>query len=468
MSNGLYRAHRRALIGGAGLAAALCLAPPIFAQPAIDGPAVCAVTGDPAVPLLDAATRGRLEATLRDMVDRGIAPGVVMMIEQNGQPVFSFAHGMADAEHERAMADDTLFRLYSMTKPITSLVALQLVAEGRLSLDDPVSRYIPEFADATVLADEGGPDAAPVSLERPVTIRDLLRHSAGLTYRTAEDNRAGPIYAARGIPAGPGLDQPPTDGSAPVQSLAELVRRVADVPLLNQPGTDFTYGNATEVLGRVVEIVTGERLSQAFSARIFGPLGMSSTFFQVPADDADRMSSAYVATAQFPDRTPGVMGSVPIEELGAAALRLIDDAETSFFLPAPRIEYGGAGLVGTAGDYLRFTRAVRENRRPDGAMLLPPALADAMRSNQLPPEALSDDPTLRGLGFGYGFAVKLGPTEAEPVFPQCGYFWGGAASTSFWIDPAGETSGVVMTQIFGGDVTSYQIELLRILYGETP
>ncbi|MEO1169473.1 MAG: serine hydrolase domain-containing protein [Pseudomonadota bacterium] len=453
---------------GLGASIALLLAAPAVAQSATsDIAAVCSIIGDPVRPSFDQPMRERLEAALRDMVDRGIAPGVVMMVEQDGETVFSFTHGMADAEHDRAMAEDSLFRLYSMTKPVTSLVALQLIAEGRLSLDDPVARYIPEFADATVFPAENASDAEPVPPQRPVTIRDLLRHSAGLTYRTAEDNPAGPIYAARGIPAGPGVDQPPTDGSAPVESLAELVRRVAAVPLLNQPGEDFTYGNATDVLGRVIEIVTGDRLSDVFSARIFAPLGMESTFFQVPAEDADRMSSAYIAAPQFPDRTEGVMGSVPIEELGAAALRPIDDAETSFYLSPPRIEYGGAGLAGTADDYLRFTRAVRENRRPDGSALLPPALADAMRSNQLPPEALSDDPTLRGLGFGYGFAVKLGPTETTPVFPQCGYFWGGAASTSFWIDPAGETSGVIMTQIFGGDVKSYRIELLRILYGET-
>ena len=448
-----------------GLTAALALgitAPVGGAAASTDTPALCAIDGDPVRPSFDDAMHARLEAVLRDMVDRGIAPGVVMMVEQDGERVFSFAYGMADAEHGREMVEDTIFRLYSMTKPVTSIVALQLVSEGRLSLDDPVARYLPEFAEATVYAEDEGSAAVP--LDRPVTIRDLLRHSAGLTYRTAEDNPAGPIYAMRGIPAGPGVDQPPADGSAPVASLAELVRRVAEVPLPHQPGADFTYGNATDVLGRVIEVVTGDTLGVVFERRIFDPLDMESTYFQVPAEDAGRLSSAYVAPPQFPERTRGVMGSVPLAELGAATLTPVDDAERSMFLASPAIEYGGAGLAGTAGDYLRFTQAVRENRVTEGMQLLPPELATMMRNNQLAPEARSDDPTLRGLGFGYGFAVRLSPTETMPAFPQCGYFWGGAASTNFWIDPGSGTSGVFMTQVFGGDVKSYWIEVLRILY----
>ncbi|QLC25362.1 beta-lactamase family protein [Parasphingopyxis algicola] len=426
------------------------------------GPAEnCRITGEVVGPFLDPARLERLETTLRAMVDTSIAPGVVMMIERADEPVFSFAYGMADAEHGQPMAEDTLFRLYSMTKPVTSLAAMQLVAEGRLSLDDPVADFIPEFADSQVMAADGGD---PVPLDRPITVRDLLMHGAGLTYRTGQANAAGPVYAARGIPAGPGVDQPPTDGSDPVTSLAELARRVAAVPLLNQPGTAFTYGNATDILGRVIEVATGEPLSDILERQILHPLGMDSTAFQVTPEDIGRLSAAYIAPPQFPAETRAVVSSVPIDRLGPAQLTIADDAETSFYLGEPLIEYGGAGLVGTTRDYLRFTAAMRQNGRYPGGTLLPADLAAAMHADQLAPEARSGAANLAGLGFGYGFAVRLDPTETVPVFPQCGYFWGGAASTNFWIDPHGGTSGVMMTQVFGGDVKSYWLEALRILY----
>ncbi|WP_299329464.1 serine hydrolase [Parasphingopyxis sp.] len=448
---------------GLGITLTIIVAAPVLARPAVDyGAPICSIIGDPVRPDFDQAARVELETTLRDMVDRGIAPGVVMMVEQGGETVFSFAHGAADPEQGEPMAEDTLFRLYSMTKPVTSIVALQLVAEGRLSLDDPVSDYIQEFADIRMMPEDG--ESEPVAPVRPVTIGDLLTHTAGLTYRTNVETVAGQAYFARGIPAGPGVDQPPIDGSDPVSSIAELVRRVAAVPLLSQPGTAFTYGNATDVLGRVIEIVSDAPLSDVFDARILTPLGMPSTSFHVAEADLPRLSSAYAAPAQFPDEGEGVATGVAIDRLGPATLTLADPAASSLFASPPAIEYGGAGLVGTAGDYLRFTTAVREMEMPDGSAMLPASLAEAMRSDQLTPEARLAADNLDGLGFGYGFAVRLNPTAEAPVFPQCGYFWGGAASTFFWIDPAGETSGVIMTQVFGGDVRSYFLEAMRILY----
>jgi len=403
----------------------------------------------------------RLRAIVRKLVDRGAAPGAVLRIEQRGRAVLNFSYGLADRERKVPMEGDALFRLYSMTKPITSVAAMRLVERGMLRLEDPLARYLPEFAAAQVFSGEGRP---PQSLERPLTVRDLLTHGAGITYRT-DPSAVGKLYVARGIPAGPGVDAPPTDGSSTVTNLAELSRRVAGTPLASQPGAAWTYGNGTDVLGYLLERVTGKPLRTVLQEEVLGPAEMRSTWFAVPTSETKRLTAAYLAPAQ-PAGDP-VLKASDIDELVLPKLVLIDPGETGIFARGPVMDYGGSGLVGSAADYLRFAQMLRQGGSIAGSRVLSNKSVDQMRSNQLAPAVRSSASTLGGLGFGYGFAVRTQPTATHPVFPECGYFWGGAASTYFWIDPAGQTSGVLMTQVFGGQVRSFWLAIMREIYGQT-
>ncbi len=415
-------------------------------------------------PIFDSAQRARIDALMRDMVTKQIAPGAVVMVEQRGRIVYSASYGQADAETKVPMRDDALFRIYSMTKPVTSVAVMQLVERGKLSLDTPVARFIPEFGKATVWTGAKGNPPETEPLKRPITIRDLLTHSAGLTYASSADNPIHRLYLTRGIPAGPGVAPPPKDGSAPIATAAVLASRIAPIPLMNQPGTRMTYGNATDVLGRVVEVVSGQRLSAYIERNILRPLGMTSTTFHLAPGAARRLTSAYTTATQIPSTSDNVLGAADPAALKAIKPFRIDAGATSIFLKPEPLEYGGAGLVGSTKDYLRFTRMLREGGRIGRMRILSRRSVDLMRADQLTPEARAASTMLGGLGFGYGFALRLAPTSAHPVFPQCGYFWGGAASTFFWVDPVGETSGVVMTQMFGGDVRSYYMAMLRTLY----
>jgi CubicO group peptidase (beta-lactamase class C family) len=411
---------------------------------------------------LSADKAAAIRMILDEMVAKNIAPGSVMKIEHRGKTVFSYSNGYSDIERRSAMEADALFRIYSMTKPITSVAAMQLVERGKISLDDPVSKYLPAFNGVSVWTGNAEKLETDIPL-RSVLIKDLLRHTAGLTYHVGESSPVRDLYAARGIPAGPGVENAPADGSEPVTSLAMLVERIAATPLLNQPGAAFSYGNATDVLGRVVEVVSGQRLSNYFQSEIFDPLSLQDIMFHVPEHRTAMLTSAYTAKSLVPEGSP-LLTATEITAMPAITSVRIDDGSDSIYATKPDIEFGGAGLVSTASDYLRFTKAMRQGGKLDGKRILNDATIQLMMQNQLPDQALASSTYLNGLGFGYGFAVRLAQTDIAPVFPQCAVFWGGAASTMFWIDGAGEVSGVLMTQVFGGDVRSYWLEILKILY----
>lgn len=404
----------------------------------------------------------RLKEIVREFVDAGIAPGAVLKIERNGEIAIDFAYGVSDIENGKPMMGAALFRLYSMTKPVTSVAALRLVEQGQISLDDPVSRYIPEFSNTKVYSGAG--DDSEQSLKRPITIRDLLTHTAGMSYQTNSD-AVGRIYAKRGIPAGPGVANPPTDGSAPVNTLEELAGRVATTPLSSQPGERWSYGNATDVLGRVLEVVTGKPLREVLEELVLVPTGMSDTAFQVAPEDVSRMTAAYINPA--PKQSgKGVAAMADLETIARPQLTLADPADGGIFEQSPSIEYGGAGLIGTASDYLRFTRMLRSNGVAEGTRILEAATVDELSSSQISDLARTNATTLGGLGFGFGFATNDRISDPVPNIPICGYFWGGAASTFFWVDPVGDVSGVLMTQVFGGDTSSLWLALMEEIYGE--
>ncbi len=404
----------------------------------------------------------KVEALSRELVDNGFAPGVVVMIEQRGKIVVDMAHGYSDIAAKTPMTRDSLFRIYSMTKPVTSMAALSLVHSGKLRLDDPVSKYIPEMADVKVWDGSDNP-VQTKALLRPMRVSDLLTHTAGFGYRGDDKHPVLKQYAQRGVPAGPGVDAAPTDGSAPVASTADLAVRLSTIPLLNQPGTKFTYGNATDVLGRVVEVAGGQRLSEVIQARILTPLKMRSTGFELSATASNQLTSAYLAKSQAPSDA-GVFDVPDVVGLKATPLFPIDPAARSIFLKRHPVDFGGAGLVATASDYLKFTQALRQEGKLRGTTVLPKPLTRLMMTDQLPPEARTDSRLLGRLTFGYGLSVQAGPTSKDVPLPECGAFWGGAASTFFWVDPKNEISGVVMTQVFGGDVKSYWLEMMRFIY----
>ncbi|MFT5691972.1 MAG: CubicO group peptidase (beta-lactamase class C family) [Oceanicoccus sp.] len=401
-----------------------------------------------------------LENILTEMVEKNIAPGAVMLIEHKGKLVFSHTVGMADIERARPMTSDALFRIYSMTKPLTSVVAMRMVEQGKLKLDDPISKYIPSFASARVWAgDDAGEETEP--LERPILVADLLRHTAGFTYLNP-GSPIGRLYMAKGILGGPGAGTPLKYGVKPVTSLQMLADRIAETPLLNQPGSKFTYGNAVDVLGRVMEIASGQTLGDLIRNEVTVPLGMKDTSFAIPAGTQSRLTNNYAARPQV-SNGPKDGSTLNYKELNVGKLGLADDAQNSVF-QNKTIEFGGAGLLSTAQDYLRFTTEIRRAANGHPSELVNANSIQQMRTDQLDAKARANSPELSRVGFGFGFAVRTAPTQEDPVYPKCGISWGGAASTQFWIDPANEVSGVLMTQVFGGNVKSYWMAALKSIY----
>lgn len=425
---------------------------------------------DPGKPCgLDAATRQRVVALVQALVERGHAPGAVADIRCQGQRWLEHSAGLADVARAQAMRQDHLFRIYSMTKPITSLAVLMLVDDGRIALDDPVANHLAEFASATVYSGEEGGVMMTDAPHRALTVRDLLRHSAGIPYQAPVPHPVLQRYVARGIDNGSGQMFVPGDGSTPIDSAAELSRRIAGIPLLHQPGADFTYGGATDVLGHLVEQVSGQPLGTFFNQRLFVPLAMADTVFQVPADKLDRLTAAYSAVSQRPG-DGGVLNGNDVADLGPSRFNLADDPTASVFGVARAIQFGGAGLVSSAADYQRLLTLWLPGAPPTGSARARPLVAAAllakMTRNQLGSAALSASSLGRqGVGFGLGLAVFMHPEFAPRAVPPGGSFWGGAASTFFWIDPQRGITGVLMTQVFGGDVAPYFTQLLAAVQG---
>ncbi|MEM9599690.1 MAG: serine hydrolase domain-containing protein [Pseudomonadota bacterium] len=422
--------------------------------------AACQLTGPVETTTFDADFASDMDALMSHMLERGIAPGAVMAINQKGQTVFSRAYGYADSETQKAMEADALFRIYSMTKPVTTIAALQLVDRGLIALDDPISEHLPDFSAIKVATDATGqtvrdPSHAP-------TVRDLMRHTTGLTYRMgAKTDPIAALYAELGIPAGPGVSDAPTNGMDPVVGDDAFIARIVQAPLKHDPGVKFTYGNSTDVLGALVAAVSGQSLGEYMKENIFAPLGMTDTTFQLPADRTDDFTSAYIVTPQAPSGSP-VDYTVPIEALEPQMPYRLDPYDASLYANAPDLEYGGAGLISDADDYLTFTQALIDAR----PRLVSDRLWEEATRDQLSDAARASAAFLGKRGFGLGFAVRDGATHLDPVFPQCGLFWAGAASTYFWIDEETDTTGVLMTQVFEGDVRSYFNEMLSRIYAD--
>ncbi|MGE0258785.1 MAG: serine hydrolase domain-containing protein [Alphaproteobacteria bacterium] len=357
------------------------------------------------------ARLARLAAVVRQDVERKLIPGAVVLLARGGRVGYAEAFGFQDREAGTPMALDSIFRIASMTKPMTSVAAMMLSEEGRLEIAAPVAQYLPEFSEMTV-----GVERARAA--RTMTVQDLLRHTSGLTYAQFGDSPVQMLWRDVTL-----MDEGQTN--------AELAQKLAGLPLMFEPGTTWEYSMSTDVLGRVVEVASGMSLGEFFEARIAGPLGMRDTGFAAAGERAARIAEpqADAATGQRPPMRN-------VKQPGGW-------------------ESGGGGAVSTAADYLRFCQMLLNGGDLDGVRLLAPKTVALMASDHLPPGvgygetararfgALAPVPEM-GYGFGLGFAVRLEPGRS-PVPGSVGeYFWGGVTGTYFWIDPKERMIAVLM------------------------
>ena len=385
---------------------------------------------------VDPVRLARIGEWMRRWIDSGRLSGASVLVYRRGRTVYQQQAGMADRERELPMAADTVVRLYSMTKPLTSTALMMLYEQGRFQLDDPVASVLPEFAQMRVWAGEG---REPVPAERLITYRDLLTHTSGLTYGFMNATPVDAMYRDGGV-----------DFQTADLSLGEVVAKAAAMPLLAQPGTRWNYSIATDVIGHLVAVLSGQPFDAFLQERVLAPLGMAETSFAVRDDQRARFASNY---SRGDD--------------GKAAL--LDDPATSIFLTR-RLPSGGGGLVGTAGDYLRFCRFLLGRGELDGVRLLGRKTVELMMSNHLDGDmaamgqARFSESTYTGIGFGLGFSVMLDPARAMIVGTPGECAWGGAASTAFWVDPAEDLAVVFLTQLTPSSTYPVRRELRVLVY----
>jgi CubicO group peptidase (beta-lactamase class C family) len=385
---------------------------------------------------LSPARLNRISDYLRNEIATGKIPGAVMLIQQHGTPVYYQCFGVRDVVGQQPMTPDTIFRLYSMSKPITSVAIMMLVEEGRVSLDDPIEKYIPAFAGAKVgvdrLDDKGQPTLTLEPLRRSITIEDLLRHTSGITYGIYGDDPARRRYAAADLFNGD-FDN------------AELADRIAHLPLAEQPGTLWDYGHSTDILGRVIEVVSGKSLLEFERERLLDPLGMKDTAFYA-TDPAEQ--------SRIAEPMPNDRNVLPV--VGIRDPRLIR-----------RSESGGAGMIGTIVDYAKFAQMLLNGGTLDGRRYLSAKTLALMTTDHIGPQSgvARDRYYFPGdaSGFGLGFAVrtKLLPNEPGPIGE---YRWDGVAGTFFWIDPTDDMFVIFMAQT-PTQRGRIQSELRKLVYG---
>ena len=391
-------------------------------------------------------------------VDRQRLAGINVLVQRRGRVAYFESAGHASQGDSAPLAADTIFRIYSMTKPITSVAAMMLFEEGAFHLDDPLANFLPEFADMQVLV---GGDADNPQLEPArslITMRNLLTHSAGFSYDSPVRTPVEAIYRREKLTF--------TEGERP---LAEVVSRLASLPLLFHPGTRWNYSVATDVLGRVLEVISGQPLDRLLEERLLGPLGMRDTGFFVPSHKQSRLAGLYAAASGLPPR----IGTEPVRVAAAphCGLRQIEPGTDSQFARPPKLLSGGGGLVSTSADYLRFCRLLLNKGELDGVRLLGRKTVEFMTVNHLPAdlEAMGE-PRFnnghlgRGLGFGLGFAVVLDPVRTQTPGSAGEYFWSGAASTQFWIDPSEELIVIQMAQLLPTTLLPLHRELRTLVY----
>ena len=387
----------------------------LFAAPALLVPLLAGRAGElprsePGMVGLAAERLAGLKPALQARVDAGKSPGGVVLVMRRGKVAYLEPFGFRDLAAKAPMAEDTIFAIASMTKPITCAAAMTLLERGQLGLDDPVAKYLPELAGLRVLGDakdDTEAALATVPAKRPITVRDLMSHTSGFAYGgpLAADARLGRAYDQAGV-MGPG-----------VTTLAEQVARLATLPLAHQPGERWTYGHSHDVLGRVIEVASGKRFDEYLRERIFDPLDLRDTSFLVPEAKRDRVATVYIKGLA------GGLSPMP-RSYGSATLFA-----------------GGHGLFSTARDYARFAQMLLNGGELDGVRVLQPGTVAAMTTNQI---GANRALVLFKYGLGFGLELRAAPGGGRVVDR---YFWGGILSTTFWVDPRHEVVAVLMTQV---------------------
>jgi CubicO group peptidase (beta-lactamase class C family) len=386
-------------------------------------------------------------------IDAGRFPGTQLLVYRRGKLVHSTVQGFADLERKVAMKDDTIFRIYSMTKPLTSVAFMMLVEEGRVALDEPVHKYIPEWKNLGVFQAGIAPAFLTKPPSRPMLIVDLMRHTSGLTYGFQQRSNVDAAYREKKIGE--------VEKAGTLQS---MIDDLANVPLEFSPGEAWNYSLSTDVIGYLIGKISGKPFEQFLKERILGPLEMSDTDFFVPAGKVHRLAACYSASPQ------GAMTFHATERKGGLTLQ--DDPSTSSFLTPPSLISGGGGLCSTAADYLAFCRALLNGGELGGVRLIGPKTLALTTYNHLPggrmlPEmsrSLFSEATYNGIGFGLGFSVTLDPAQTLIPGSAGEYAWGGAATTSFWIDPAEELAVIFLTQVLPSTAYPIRRELRTMVY----
>ena len=404
---------------------------------------------DPGEVGFDAARLQRIDRHFERYVDDGRLPGWLIAVARDGQIAHLSTCGQRDKEAGAPVELDTLWRIYSMTKPITSVAAMMLYEEGAFELKDPISKFIPAFADTKVYRSGSAVNPVLEPQVEPIRVWHLLTHTSGLTYGFHHAHPVDAIYRANGFEWG---NPPGEDNEA-------ICNRFAQFPLLFQPGSEWNYGVSTDVLGRLVEVVSGRPLDEFFAHRIFGPLGMTDTSFGLrPDDDPRELARLYVPVREHPLGPP--VGISPMDAMG------------NFALGKPDCLQGGGGLVSTAADYLRFVEMLRRRGEHDGGRLLGPRTVDHMTRNHLPGNQDLDtfgrplfaETPLRGVGFGLGFATVIDQARYGVVSSLGEYNWGGAASTAFFVDPVEDMTVTFFTQLLPSSTLPVRTYLRSLIY----
>ena len=382
----------------------------------------------------------RISPWLKRYVDEKKLPFAHVAVLRKGQLAYSNFYGVRDIEEGSPILEDGIYRIYSMTKLVTTVAALALYEKGAFQLDDPVDKFVDEFRDARVFISGRKDSINSVEAETPMTIRQLMNHTSGLTYGAFDPGPVGQLMRSGKI-----------DFGNLQANLGDTVRRLASIPLCFQPGSQWRYGVSTDVLGYVIEVVTGKTLLQVFDELIFKPLNMNDTFFEVPINKVKKFCSLYTRTK-------------------SESLKLLECSRSSRFCKPVNMYSGGGGLISSMRDYLVFLEMIRCGGRYNDAQILGRKTVELMLRNHLSGDMASmGQPTfsempMEGIGFGLGGAILLDPVKAQILGSEGEFTWGGMASTAFWIDPKEELSVVFMTQLIPSSCYPIRRELRVLVY----
>jgi CubicO group peptidase (beta-lactamase class C family) len=408
MSRAPFRSALIAPLAALALAAGGCAGEPLQTPSAADS--------DPQL---------HLRAELEKLVAEGRIPGATVMIARDGLTLTDITEGYRDVEARAPLAEDNIFRLYSMSKPITSVAILMLAEQGKLALDDPAEKYLPEWRGMRVYVSGGLDDMVTVPVERPITIADLLTHTAGITYHFTGTTPVHHYYRKYGVMRDTPVGRTPEDGP-PARNLDELVARLGKAPMLHQPAKEFAYSYSTTVLGAVIERASGERLDRFLERHLFDPLGMEDSGFFVADADLPRFTTLYTA--------------------GSDGLAVTELPDRSDYRDLSRLLDGGGAIAGTARDYLRFAQMLANGGTLGGTRILSEESAAAM----LVPRVRIDGLGQETAWIGYGLALGTAETEREGGLPSGGGSWSGSGNTYFFIDPKRRGVALLMTHFLGG------------------